>query len=621
LNSGQTILGQRLGNYLIQEPLGTGGMARVYKGLDTALKRTVAVKVIGDGLRASSSYAQRFEREAQAVANLRHPNIVSIYYFGNQDDLYYLVMEYIDGTDLDALLRNYGASSELMPYSDTMRILEAIAASLDYAHGQGVIHRDVKPSNIMLERSGRPVLTDFGLALRVSEGSIGDTFGTPHYISPEQARSSASAVPQSDLYSLGVVAYEMLTGTVPFDDPAPMALAMQHIMAAVPSPRQFNPQLSPEVETILFKALSKTPEERYGTGAAFCAALRRGLEDTLRTDGLASASMPSPSADPALPPRRLSMQPAVDKVAQELALQQEKGRAPIHSVEAGQTTTWARVKTSSWVPYIVATAVVASLLVVFGIILIGGSGNSPENAGDPTQGAMLPAAELSDEPSPRASETPPLPPTATPEPASPAPVEPVERSIVPSSSPELPSPTAIPPSDTPIPLTPVPPTPVPPTPIPPTPVPPTPEPPTLLPVASTLDSTAAPPAATNVPPDWLPVNFIYDNNGFWWLNAASRSINAQPIRFERIGGGQSFSGDRWAYWTLEPGRCMEIRFSDVGNPQRPNGCRPNAFFTPTRTQGIDFWTGSGQFRVLWNRTEIAVCDIAAGQCSASVPPA
>lgn len=115
------------------------------------------------------------------------------------------------------------------------------------------------------------------------------------------------------------------------------------------------------------------------------------------------------------------------------------------------------------------------------------------------------------------------------------------------------------------------------------------------------------------------MSFVYNNEGFWWLNGAARSLSSQPIRFERVGGSQAFSGSRWAFWTLESGRCMEIRFADVSNPQRPNGCRPNAFFTPTRSQGIDFWTGTGQFRVLWNGAEIAVCDIAAGQCSASVP--
>src|SRR5579859_3005666 len=278
MNIPTMLTGHKLGDIVVQEPLGTGGMAHVYKGMDVSLKRAVAVKVIADDLRGSDVYTQRFEREAQAVAALKHPNIVTIFQFGKQDGLYYLVMEYINGVNLDAILRNYDSSNELMPYADVLRILQAIGSALDYAHSQGVIHRDVKPSNIMLESDGRPVLTDFGLALRVSEGTIGDTFGSPHYISPEQARSSANAVPQSDLYSLGVVAFELLTGFVPFDDPSPTALAMQHIMAVVPSPRDFNPNLSPAFEPVLFKALAKAPGERYQTAEEFVTALRSAFE-------------------------------------------------------------------------------------------------------------------------------------------------------------------------------------------------------------------------------------------------------------------------------------------------------------------------------------------------------
>ena len=601
------IIGQQLGNYLVQEPLGRGGMARVYKGLDTTLKRPVALKVIEEALRSSATYAQRFEREAQSVANLRHPNIVNVFYFGNQDNLYYLVMEYIDGTDLDAIMRNYGDNGEVMPYADVMRILEATASALDYAHGQGVIHRDVKPSNIILERTGRPVLTDFGLALRISEGTIGDTFGTPHYISPEQARSSANAVPQSDIYSLGIVAYELLTGALPFDDPSPTALAMQHLMAAVPSPRVFNPSLSPEVEEVLFKVLAKTPEERYASGQEFCAALRYGLEATLRSPDAVNARVPPPP--PGLevpPPRRLSMQTAIDKVDQELAMQQAKGRSLTRAAETTETlrAVWRQVNTSSWLPYVVATAVTLVVLVVVALILTGGSGGQttePTSTTAPTQAV----AALTEEETP--SEAPTAVPTDTPIPPTETPILPSETSIPPTATVEPPTDTPIPPTETPIP----------PTPEPPTPVPPTPEPPTALPVIPT-DVQAG---ATAAPADWLPVSFVYNNSGFWWLNGASRSISSQRIAFERIGGSGSFSGNRWAYWNMEPGRCMELLFTDVSNPQRPNGCRPNAFFTPTRTQGIDFWTGSGQFRVLWNGTEIAVCEIAAGQCSAAVPPA
>lgn len=672
MKSDATIIGQRLGNYLVQEPLGRGGMARVYKGLDTTLKRPVALKVIEESLRSSATYAQRFEREAQAVANLRHPNIVNVFYFGSHDNLYYLVMEYIDGTDLDAIMRNYAENGELMPYADVMRILEAIASALDYAHGQGVIHRDVKPSNIILERTGRPVLTDFGLALKVSEGTIGDTFGTPHYISPEQARNSANAVSQSDIYSLGIVAYELLTGALPFDDPSPTALAMQHLMAAVPSPRIFNPNLAPQVEEVLLKVLAKTPEERYPNGQAFCAALRQGLEATLRSPDAANARIPTPP--PGLevpPPRRLSMQTALDKVDQELAIQQAKGRSLTRAADTSETlrAVWRQVNRSSWLPYVVATGVTLVILVVVAVLLTGNSGgDAPTSTDAPTQVAAVLTEEAT-----------PLPPTDTPLP-------PTETTAPPSETPVPPTATSIPPTDTPLPPTD---TPIPPTE---TPAPPTPAPvvnftadseslvvgecttlrwyteniesvyidgqPTIgessqqvcptqtttygllvrfrdgseqtynVTVQAITPPTAVPGVPTDPPPgptaapgDWLPVSFVYNDQGFWWLNHSSRSISSQRIAFERIGGTGSFSGNRWAYWTMEPGRCMELLFTDVRNPQRPNGCRPNAFFTPTRSQGIDFWTGSGQFRVLWNGTEIAVCEIAAGQCDAAVPPA
>ncbi|MEO8393678.1 MAG: serine/threonine-protein kinase [Chloroflexota bacterium] len=623
MKASDPLLGQQLGNYLIQQALGQGGMARVYKGLDLSLKRPVAVKVMGEALRQSDLYAQRFEREAQAVANLHHPNIVSIFYFGNHDSLYYLVMEYIDGTDLEVVMRSYADHQELMPYADVMRILEAMASALDYAHEQGVIHRDVKPSNIMVERNGRPVLTDFGLALRVSEGTVGDTFGTPHYISPEQAQNSANAVPQSDLYSLGVVAYEMLAGTVPFDDPSPTALAMQHIMAAVPSPRLFNPKLSEGLEQVLFKVLAKEPRERYLTGAEFTRSLRQSLEAMLRSPSAVNV-LSNPSAAEEETARHVSMQTVLDKVHQELAMEQAIGQTVTRSAEDTVKSTGLRSRVGGLLPYIVATTIAVIALVVVALIV---SSSANRSAAAPTDSALIVAAV-----------------------SSPTSIPPTETPIPPSATPLLPSPTALLPTDTSAPVnvisppsppptaTPLPPivTPIPPTetPLPPsaTLIPPTetPVPPSATPISPTAtevlpsetpisaDQSAGP---TSAPSDWLPVRFIYNNDAFFWVNDSNRNIDSRPIVFERIGGTGRFEGNRWAYWTMESGRCMEIAFTDARNPARPNGCRPNAFFTPTRNQNTNFWTGSGQFHVLWNGTEIAVCEIAAGQCSASVPPA
>lgn len=310
-------------------------MARVYKGFDQNLRRPVAIKVIAESLRQSASYAQRFERESQAVANLKHPNIVTVFQFGSHDELYYLVMEYIDGVDLDALLRSYEDSGELMPHADVLRILQEIAGALDYAHAQGVIHRDVKPSNIMLERGGRSVLTDFGLALRISEGTMGDTFGSPHYIAPEQARSSSNAVPQSDVYALGVIAYEMLTGVVPFDDPSPAALAVQHITNDVPSPRLLNRSLPEAVESVLLKVLAKEPKDRYRTCKAFVGALRKALKTESPVKPKAPDLPPLPAGVEPPPPRRLSVYSAQDKLDQALDAVPAEAQTPFSRARRG----------------------------------------------------------------------------------------------------------------------------------------------------------------------------------------------------------------------------------------------------------------------------------------------
>ncbi|MEJ2560140.1 MAG: serine/threonine-protein kinase [Anaerolineae bacterium] len=167
---------------------------------------------------------------------------------------------------------------ELMPYGEVLRIGRAVANALAYAHRQGVVHRDVKPANVIVAGDGRIVLTDFGLAMDIEQGSLGEVFGSSHYIAPEQAHRSADAVPQSDLYSLGVILYEMLTGKVPFDDPSPTAVALQHLTLPPPPPREINPNLSTGIEAVLLKALSKYPSERYQTGRDLIDALERAMK-------------------------------------------------------------------------------------------------------------------------------------------------------------------------------------------------------------------------------------------------------------------------------------------------------------------------------------------------------
>jgi serine/threonine protein kinase len=272
------LIGRTLGNYRLDRLLGRGGMARVYFGWDLRLHRPVAIKVMDERYRDNPAYTARFVREARAIAAWNHPNISKVYFAGEEEGWPFFVMEYIRGLDLQQILRQYTASGELMPHTDVLRIGRAVAKALDYAHQKGVIHRDVKPSNVIVSDDGRVVLTDFGLAMNVTQGTLGEVFGSPHYIAPEQARNSSAAVPQSDLYSLGVMLYEMLTGVIPFDDPSPTALALKHLTQDPPPPRQLNPALNPQVETVLLKALAKQPGQRYQTGETLVDALESALE-------------------------------------------------------------------------------------------------------------------------------------------------------------------------------------------------------------------------------------------------------------------------------------------------------------------------------------------------------
>jgi serine/threonine-protein kinase len=274
----ENLLGQRLGEYRLEALLGKGGMASVYWGVNVKNRQQAAVKVIEASLRDDADYRNRFAREAQAIARLHHPHIVRLYQHGEEREVIYIAMQFILGADLASVLTGYHSLRHFMPAEDVVRIARQIGMALDYAHLQGVIHRDIKPSNILLDEKGSATLTDFGLVLLTDVGTRGEAFGTPFYISPEQAVSSAGAVPQSDQYSLGVILYELLTGKLPFDAGTAMDTAILHITQPPPSPRKVRPELGKEVEAVLLKALEKKPEDRYPN----CAELANALEQALR---------------------------------------------------------------------------------------------------------------------------------------------------------------------------------------------------------------------------------------------------------------------------------------------------------------------------------------------------
>jgi eukaryotic-like serine/threonine-protein kinase len=273
------LIGQYLDEYRIERALGQGGMAHVYLALDTRLRRYTALKVIAPSLRTDENYEQRFEREAQAIAQLEHPNIVRVYRFGVAQDMYYMAMQYVSGADVAWLIRDYRKRDATIGLPDVQLVATEIGSALDYAHSQKVIHRDVKPGNIIIDKDGHAVLTDFGLALHADFGTRGDIFGSPHYMSPEQVVSSANAIPQSDFYAFGITLYEMLTGALPFGEGSPMDIAMRHVSDPPPPPSQFNPEISEAVDAVILRCLEKEPEKRFQSGAdignAFKAALKQ----------------------------------------------------------------------------------------------------------------------------------------------------------------------------------------------------------------------------------------------------------------------------------------------------------------------------------------------------------
>ncbi len=267
------IVGQRVGSYVVQRLIGQGGMSHVYEGRDERLHRRAAIKVMDATSERDSVMTERFIREARTIASLDHPNIVSIYEFGDQP-VWYLAMKFLEGETLFSVLSRLRQQRTLLDPSDVVVIVAQIAAALDYAHGRGILHRDIKPANIMLSTDGRTILMDFGLAMELdSQSTPGAALGTPRYMAPEQAVSSRESVPQSDIYSLGVVLYEMATGRTPFDDESPMNLALSHVVRQPPLPTTIRPDLPHPVQTVILKALEKRPENRWQTATALAEAL------------------------------------------------------------------------------------------------------------------------------------------------------------------------------------------------------------------------------------------------------------------------------------------------------------------------------------------------------------
>ena len=271
--------GKVLGNrYEIIEKVGNGGMATVYKAEDKVLKRNVAVKILRDEFTTDEEFIKRFEIEAQSAARLVHPNIVSIFDVGVEENLYYIVMELIQGKTLkEIIIEERGP----LPWKWSVNVAIQIASALEMAHKNNIIHRDIKPHNIIITEDGIAKVTDFGIAKAVSNSTItafGTTIGSVHYFSPEHARGGFTDA-KSDLYSLGVVMYEMITGKVPFDADTPVSVALKHMQEEPEEPIELNPNLPNAVNKIIMKALKKDTTLRYQTASEMLTDLRRALKN------------------------------------------------------------------------------------------------------------------------------------------------------------------------------------------------------------------------------------------------------------------------------------------------------------------------------------------------------
>ena len=285
------MIGKTLGTrYEIVEYLGEGGMAVVYKGRDTLLQRPVTVKVLRSEFSADQEFVSRFHREAQSVASLSHRNIVNVFDVGREGDVHYLVMEYIDGENLKTRIKREG----LFAPAQAAAIVRQVAEALAHAHQQQIIHRDVKPHNILITTDGQAKLADFGIAREASGTTLAQTqtlVGSVHYISPEQARGD-TADARSDIYALGVVLYELLTGRVPFSGSNPVTVALKHIQDAPPSIRELNPGLSRELERIVQKAMAKKKADRYRSARDLSIDLRMTLPEGKADEEITREFMP-----------------------------------------------------------------------------------------------------------------------------------------------------------------------------------------------------------------------------------------------------------------------------------------------------------------------------------------
>ncbi len=338
------VLGER---YQLQDPIGRGGMATIYRGRDMRMERIVAIKVLREVYSTDPKFVTRFQREAKAASALQHPNIVQVYDYGQSDGSYFIVMELIEGADLRRYLRSRG----VLAIDRAIIIAHDVALGLGAAHRRGIVHRDVKPQNVLVGRDGSIKLTDFGIASVYKDinaerlTTTGMTLGTVQYYAPEQAQGEIVS-PAADVYALGIVMYEMLTGRTPFDGDTPVAVAMQHIQDAPIPPTQYNPNIPQVLEDIIMRCLEKVPEMRFRDGSTLARALEvlgeeemgENLPSKLSSGGLKTAA--GASTFNTVPQRPANNGPRINNEPQPIALKgtplPNSAAAPSYAIQNSQ---------------------------------------------------------------------------------------------------------------------------------------------------------------------------------------------------------------------------------------------------------------------------------------------
>ncbi|MFW5691278.1 MAG: serine/threonine-protein kinase [Chloroflexota bacterium] len=384
-----SLIGRTLGSYRVIDKLGQGGMATVYIGYQEAVDRKVAIKVLPPHPGMNTGFAERFQLEAKTIARLQHPHILPLYDYGQEDDILYLVMAYIDGGSLEERLRR-GA----MPLRDVEKILREVAGALDYAHRQGVIHRDIKPANILLSGEGFALLADFGI-VKLVEGSADLTgtgvVGTPAYMSPEQAQGGVIDS-RADIYSLGVVIYQMITGKQPFSAPSPMQLMLKVIQDPPPNILSVYPELPEELGAVMDQVLAKDPNNRFQSAAEFAEAFSGAIHSTEELKAV-KATMP---LEPGITPPHPMTRPGSGEST-------TQPRASTGSGDTGTGQTIVVQQAMNPLVMLAGIAIIAAALIIAVLLVVNGDDDSTNGgaiAASTQAAAVNTQAEVVDETNP-----------------------------------------------------------------------------------------------------------------------------------------------------------------------------------------------------------------------------